>query len=411
MRDAIIGLLPMIDQALADCVGVVDEVSLEPVAHMRDRMLARVAYPDDVLLAALAGGTGSGKSSLFNAVAGEEAAPTGGVRPTTARPQALVPLSSVSTLAGYLDEIGVEDRVSHRGHEWLCLIDLPDTDSVEVDHRQRVDSLLPRLDCVVWVVDPEKYRDASLHHGYLAPMAPYQSQFVFVLNQIDRLRPDEVGRVKADLAAALVEDGIGDPVVLETAAQPAVGPALGIEDLLTRLRQMVGGSVYEKSLIDLRAGFLPLLEAVGGSPGVDFDTRWDQVVDEAVAQVDAGEFSAAGQKVAAFLEQLGDETGGGPGKTMSEMAHAAPAVVLGAVVAAAAQPGAGSPKRRRPSWWPGRRAKPPTVSEAPGSEGIRVTLETEFGDPVRGMMARRARAQASIAELTLALNDLSRRSG
>jgi len=29
MRDAIIGLLPMIDQALADCVGVVDEVSLD----------------------------------------------------------------------------------------------------------------------------------------------------------------------------------------------------------------------------------------------------------------------------------------------------------------------------------------------------------------------------------------------
>ncbi|MEX1126899.1 MAG: GTPase, partial [Acidimicrobiia bacterium] len=263
MRDAIIGLLPMIDQALADCVGVVDQRTLEPVAHMRNRMMARLAYPDDMLLAALAGGTGSGKSSLFNAIAGEDVAATGGVRPTTSHPQALVPMSRESAIAGYLDEIGVDDRVSHEGREWLCLIDLPDTDSVEVDHRQRVDSLLPRLDCVVWVVDPEKYRDAALHHGYLAPMAAYHSQFVFVLNQSDRLTDDDISRVKADLVSALVEDGIENPTVFDTVAQPPAGPTLGIEGLLAHLEQELGGSVYEKLLVDLRAGCSSLLEASG----------------------------------------------------------------------------------------------------------------------------------------------------
>lgn len=410
MRDAIIGLLPMIDQALADCVGVVDERSLEPIAHMRNRMLTRLAFPDDVLLAALAGGTGSGKSSLFNAIAGEDVASTGGVRPTTSQPQALVPLSRASALAGYLDEIGVDDRVSHQGHEWLCLIDLPDTDSVEVDHRQRVDHLLPRLDCVVWVLDPEKYRDAALHHGYLAPLAAYQGQFTFVLNQSDRLRGEDLSRVKADLVTALVEDGIEEPVVLDTAAQPAVGPALGIEALLTHLQENLGGSVYEKLLIDLRAGCSSLLEASGGGSGTEFGARWDEVVDEAVGRVDAGDLSGAGQYVAAFLEEIADETGGELGRSISEVALGAPAVVLGAGSSVLPLDGGDSKSRRR-SWW-GRRATPAAVpATGADSARVRAALESEVGDPVRGLVARRARAQASISELALALNDLTRRSG
>ena len=324
MHDRIIGLLPLIDQTLADCVGVVDQQPLDRVAHMRNRLATRLAYPDDVLLTALAGGTGSGKSSLFNAIAGEEMAPTGGVRPTTAQPKALVPRSRAEALAGYLDQIGIDDRISHEGHDWLCLIDLPDTDSVEIDHRLRVDSLLPRADCIVWVVDPEKYRDAALHHGYLTPMADYQSQFVFVLNQSDRLGGEEVEQVKADLIAALLEDGIEGPTVLATAAQPAAGPPLGIEALLDHLREKLGGSVYEKLLVDLRTGSASLLDAHGSGSGVEFEDRWQVVVEEAAARVVAGDRSGAGQQVAAFLDQIADEIGGDPARAIREMAAASP---------------------------------------------------------------------------------------
>jgi len=408
MRDAIIGLLPMIDQALADCVGVVEERALEPVAHIRNRMMARLAYPDDVMLAALAGGTGSGKSSLFNAVAGEDVASTGGVRPTTAHPQALVPMSRAAALAGYLDQIGVDDRVPSRGNEWLCLIDLPDTDSVEVDHRLRVDSLLPRLDCVVWVVDPEKYRDAALHHGYLAPMAAYQSQFIFVLNQSDRLRDQEMSMVKADLVAALAEDGIDDPVVLDTAAQPLAGPSLGIDALLIHLQQKLGRSVYEKLLVDLRTGSSSLMKAPGGGSGAEFGPRWDRVVAETVARVDAGDLSGGGQQVAALLEEIAGEIGGEPGRSIQAIAAQAPASVL-AAGSSLSPPAATKP---RPRWRWGRRATTAPVPPADGgSARVRAALETEVGDPVRAILAKKARAQASISELALALNDLTRRSG
>ena len=404
MHDAIIGLVPMIDQTLAACVGVIDEQFLEPVAHMRNRLVARLAYPEDVLLAALAGGTGSGKSSLFNAIAGEEIAPTGGVRPTTSHPQALVPRSRALALGGYLDQIGIDDRVPH-GDDWLCLIDLPDTDSVEIDHRQRVDSLLPGIDCVVWVLDPEKYRDAALHHNYLVPMAPYQSQFLFVLNQSDRLQDEEVERVRADLVAALLEDGIEDPIVLTTAAQPSAGPAVGVEALVARLREMLDESVYGKLLVDLRTGGASLVRAPGAGSGVEFDDRWQQIVDEAIAGVEAGDRSGAGQMVAAFLEEISEQTGGEPGRSIREMAAQAPGVVL-AAGPSPAQAGASRPKRR---WWR-RPGAPPLVPGADTrSVTVRASLQSEVGDPVRAILAKRAGALASISELTLAVNELTRR--
>jgi hypothetical protein len=404
MHDGIIGLLPLIDQTLADCVGVVDQRSLDRVAHMRNRLAARLAYPDNVLLAALAGGTGSGKSSLFNAIAGEEVAPTGGVRPTTSHPKALVPPSRASALAGYLDQIGIDDRVPHEGHAWLCLIDLPDTDSVEIDHRQRVDSLLPGADCVVWVVDPEKYRDAALHHGYLAPMADYQSQFVFVLNQSDRLGDQELAQLKADLTAALLEDGIEGPTVLATAAQPAAGPPSGIEALLDHLREKLGGSMYEKLLVDLQTGSALLLGAPGSGSGVEFEDRWHGVVEEAAARIVAGDRSGAGQAMAAFLEQIAHEIGGDPARSIRVMAAQAPATVL-AIGPAPAPPVATARQR----WWRRRATTPSVPVTGAGSADVRAALDKSVGRPVREVLGRRAKAQASIGELTLAVNELTRR--
>jgi hypothetical protein len=404
MRDQIIGLLPMIDQSLAAAVGVIDQSALGPVANMRNRLAARLAYPDDVLLAALAGGTGSGKSSLFNAIAGEDLASTGGVRPTTSHPQALVPTSRASALAGYLDQIGIEDRVLHDGQDWLCLIDLPDTDSVELDHRQRVDSLLPQIDCVIWVVDPEKYRDAALHHGYLAPMAAYQRQFVFVLNQRDRIEEGDVDRVKDDLIEALREDGIEDPTVLDTAAQPSAGPPSGIDALLDHLREECGRSVFQKLLVDLRTGCASLLEAPGGGPGVDFDKRWSRALDDAQEQAAGGDLSGAGQQVAAFLEGIADETGGELGTAIEEIAVRASLVVIdvGSRVPSA---GRQEPKRR---WWPNKAAERP--GPKPDFGPVRASLESEIGEPVRALLTKRAKAHASIAELALALDAVTRRS-
>jgi predicted GTPase len=202
MRDALVDLLDKVDIAVAESRGVLDPAHLEPSARLAADTRLRLSYPEEILVVALAGGTGSGKSSVFNAIAGAELALTGGIRPMTVAPLVAIPEQHAGTMGGYLDAMGIADRIGHAGPSWLCLIDLPDSDSVELDHRYRARALLPRVDMVIWVTDPEKYRDATLHREQIGPLAGYQEQFLFVLNQVDRLAAEEVRSVLADLVDA-----------------------------------------------------------------------------------------------------------------------------------------------------------------------------------------------------------------
>ena len=253
MHDSLVGLLDKADAAVAHSAGVLDPEVVESLALRAGNTRARLSYPEWIVVAALAGGTGSGKSSLLNAFAGEDVALTGAIRPMTSTPLALVPERAETMLGGFLDELGIPDRVLHRGPEWLCLIDLPDNDSVEVSHRHTVDAILPLVDVVAWVTDPEKYRDASLHHGYVERLARYQEQFLFVLNQTDRLSQGDVDGVAADFREALEQDGISAPEIVLMAADPVAGPPVGIEAFVDSLDAALDRRrvVQRKALADL----------------------------------------------------------------------------------------------------------------------------------------------------------------
>ena len=84
-------------------------------------------------------------------------------------------------------------RRHHMGSEdaldGLVLLDLPDHDSVRIEHRLEVDRLVEMVDMIVWVVDPQKYADAALHTRYLTPLASHSEVMTVVLNQVDRLDP------------------------------------------------------------------------------------------------------------------------------------------------------------------------------------------------------------------------------
>ena len=82
MGDSTADLIPLLDRAIAECESLTGPEAVRPAVEARERLVTRSSYPDDVALVALAGGTGSGKSSLFNAIAGEELAVTGGLRRT-----------------------------------------------------------------------------------------------------------------------------------------------------------------------------------------------------------------------------------------------------------------------------------------------------------------------------------------
>src|SRR5438552_2472812 len=85
----------------------------------------------------------------------------------------------------------------------VAVLDLPDFDSVALEHRERVDGLLPRIDAVAWIVDPEKYKDQIMHGGYLTEFAPRLRRQIVVLNRSDLLSPGDASRVAEDMRAQL----------------------------------------------------------------------------------------------------------------------------------------------------------------------------------------------------------------
>jgi GTP-binding protein EngB required for normal cell division len=203
-----------------------------------ERARERGGLSADHTVAALAGATGSGKSSVLNAVAGQDLAEPGVQRPTTAHALAAVWGDGAAELLDWLDvrrrhELeavepepsgGLLRRRTPAGiSTGLVLLDLPDHDSVVTEHRVRAERLVERADLLVWVVDPQKYADAALHERYLRPLAGRADVVVVALNQADRLAPDERSAVLADLKRLVADDGLGGARVLAVSARTGEG--------------------------------------------------------------------------------------------------------------------------------------------------------------------------------------------
>ncbi|UUZ43887.1 GTPase [Janibacter limosus] len=168
---------------------------LEPAPAARagevvDKVRERTSPVGGHTVVALAGATGSGKSSLFNALVGAEVARSGMRRPTTSTPTAAVWGSEPA--GELLDWLSVGTRHRVEGPDTdrldgLVLVDLPDFDSRESAHREEATRVLELVDVFVWVTDPQKYADAVLHDDYVAVLREYGAVTIVVLNRVDRL--------------------------------------------------------------------------------------------------------------------------------------------------------------------------------------------------------------------------------
>ncbi|MBD0338063.1 MAG: 50S ribosome-binding GTPase [Thermoleophilia bacterium] len=214
--------LEALAQALDLAEGRLDPALVDAGRQVVDRAGVRLGFGVESTVVALAGPTGAGKSSLFNELVRAELVDVSRRRPTTAQPSAAVWGVAEPAL---LDWLGVRrrHRVEGNGSAGLVLLDLPDFDSVEVEHRLEVDRLIELVDQIVWVVDPQKYADAVWHEQYLRPLAAYEEAMAFVLNQIDLLAADALEACTADLRRLLREDGLGHARVFAVSARTGAG--------------------------------------------------------------------------------------------------------------------------------------------------------------------------------------------
>ena len=245
--------------------------------HVIDKAQVRIRHGTTHTLIALLGATGGGKSSLTNAIVGDDVATTGIRRPTTS-----------STLACYW---GDEDpqplldwlEVANRHHvatgfgsgasagagpvvalDGLVLLDVPDHDSVELANRQEMERIAEHADLLVWVTDSEKYGDKAMH-GYLRQLSEHGAVTAMVLNKIDQLTRADVEACRTDLAKLLAEDGLtGTPIL---ALSTVSGE--GVEELTALLAATVADrrAMVERLEADVRSVAGELLVALGPDEG------------------------------------------------------------------------------------------------------------------------------------------------
>jgi GTP-binding protein EngB required for normal cell division len=224
-------MLTALDEALEALDGRANAKLLVRARAVGERAGERLRLSGEHTVVALAGSTGSGKSSLFNALSGADHSPVGVRRPTTSKAHACV--WGAEGAAPLVQWLGVPRRQTAWQHgavvedaqelDGLILLDLPDHDSTELDHRLEVDRLVELVDLFIWVVDPQKYADKVLHERYLSRLAGHAAVIVVLLNQIDTLNPFAAAECAEDLRRLVDLDGLRRSDVLTCSARTGAG--------------------------------------------------------------------------------------------------------------------------------------------------------------------------------------------
>ena len=277
-------------EAISYGEGRVPETVLLDAAETLERLSQRRELSTEHTVIGFFGATGSGKSTLFNAIAGQNIALSAPTRPTTSTVQAAIWEAEGSE--ELLDWLGIDKRVypqtqalaaegettagnkaggnnkavegaaapnavtepapglfnrirravGGRGEMrtrtgGLILLDMPDFDSVTTTNRDLAARMMRYVDVLVWVVDPQKYADAVIHRDFMVPLAASGAQALCVLNQADKLAPAEVPAVLASLTRLLQAEGT-DAHLLAAPIAVSARTGEGIEVLRDLLAQV-----------------------------------------------------------------------------------------------------------------------------------------------------------------------------
>ncbi|MBN9605946.1 MAG: GTPase domain-containing protein [Actinomycetales bacterium] len=221
------------------------EAAAAAVRQIDDYIRPRLTDLDAPLLAVVGGSTGSGKSTIVNALIGTPTTRAGVIRPTTRQPilvhapvdagwfasDRILPglarvrgrVTAPGTPASAAGDAPTAARMTELmllGHERvpesLALVDAPDIDSVADDNRALAAQLLAAADLWLFVTTANRYADA-VPWALLDGAAARDVTVAVVLN---RVPPGAAAEVLPDVTAMLEDHGLGGAPVFVIEEQP-----------------------------------------------------------------------------------------------------------------------------------------------------------------------------------------------
>lgn len=286
------------------------------------------------LIVAFLGGSGVGKSTLLNRLAGEEIAKTGVERPTskevTLYRHHSVELSKLpESLPVEKIKVATHDEDSKKNIIW---IDMPDFDSTEVKNRDLVLGWLPHIDVLIYVVSPERYRDNKAWQILKAEGGRHA--WIFVLNQWDRGQPEQFD----DFIKQLKQVGFDDPIVYRTSC--ISDSAISSQDEFSKLQATIETLANEHTIeqlesrglqvrkIDLKEKLVASQEKIGSTRAFSqlikyWQSSWPETVEtlqegfEWPLQIMAGYYAQqAGHLLPKYKKQADSDSEKKPKKTV-----------------------------------------------------------------------------------------------
>lgn len=204
------------------------------VSTLRSYLIPRFEDPHAPLVVVFAGPTGSGKSTLINSLTERDLSDTGPLRPTTTTP---IVLASEANASRFGAGRWVDCEVVTGSAPILmsmALVDTPDIDSTELEHRKQAEALVDIADVVVFVTSAVRYAD-DVAWQVLRRAASRGAEVIHVLN---RYTSGTTGAI-VDLRSRLRLAGLDAyPVTIPEHHMPAGGqriPSLAVRSLRRRL--------------------------------------------------------------------------------------------------------------------------------------------------------------------------------
>ncbi|MEM9701840.1 MAG: GTPase domain-containing protein, partial [Planctomycetota bacterium] len=270
------------------------ETAWEPLADARGLLRRALSRAEAVrvrleapLVVATFGGTGTGKSTLVNALVGDQVAVPGKQRPTTTTPTLVAhPETNLDPLGLPLDRVTVK-RADAAALREFVLIDCPDPDTTEVQSEGdgaatnlgRLRELLPHCDVLLVVSTQQKYRNARVTDELLQAARGCRLLFVQTHAADDGDIREDWRRVLGERFELSADDLYFVDSVRATTEQDAGRLPTGefarlLETLRTQLSEHARVAVRRSNLLDLLHGALeradaevrrrrPALETVG----------------------------------------------------------------------------------------------------------------------------------------------------